>query len=94
MPQDVIDLLYEQGALIVGVYCVIARHASKRGQVRLSRERIVADSKLKPKDANAAIDWLWENELLEYHQILNSAGELTDTFFYVLSQDKTRTGGD
>ena len=94
LPQETIELLYEQGALIVGLYCIIAKHASYRGRSRITREQIIADSKLEESQAVEALDWLWREGLLEYHQIVSADGEITESFFYLASQDRRKSGGD
>ena len=93
LPQDVIDNLYEKGALAVGVYCIIAKHSSFRGRSRITLPEIIEDTKLEEDVAQEVVNWLWEQGYLEYHQIIALTGEIAESFFYVASQDRRKTGG-
>jgi hypothetical protein len=94
LPQDVIENLYEKGALAVGMYCVIAKHSSYRGRSRITLQEIIEDSKLEEEVAREIVNWLWEEGYLEYHQIVAPTGEISESYFYVASQDRKNSGGD
>lgn len=94
LPQDVIENLYEKGALAVGMYCVIAKHSSYRGRSRITLPEIIEDSKLEEEVAREIVNWLWEEGYLEYHQIIAPTGEIAESYFYVASQDRKNSGGD
>lgn len=95
LPQVIADKLYEEGAIMVGLYCIMARNVSKRGRARMTRDQIIEDSKLDTNTANLYLNWLWREGIIEYHQIISENGEITDEFFYIVSQDKTGgRGGD
>lgn len=94
LPQGLIELIYEQGAIVTGVYVLIARHSNARGRARVTRDQIREESKLGTAEADAAIDWLWENDFIKFYQTISPDGGIEDQFFYAYAQDRTGRGGD